>query len=306
MIEPGLFKLKPYRTLQELEALLVARWPGPQWDEDDADWEELCNNRVHVHRRLLDGESPVLLIAPLVPYTLLPNHKLLRDTIISARMGKDTWHWWGWQDKQLGGYWKEDHTDVKGWLELQVVKCLCQIMGVPSDYAWAAWVSGGMSNAVVTRMSRGFTNALFVRNLDGPITYKYVQFECGRVYNTETHLLEEGRPDLCISRCTGLPFPDKEFADLDERLADHDINLEEIFEGIRANEAMGRNDPYGAAVVAKLNLALDEFPEDFELVKMMHESFTANTATGEVQGGWPACLFRCFKVFASLWEYIAL
>ena len=38
---------------------------------------------------------------------------------------------------------------------------------------------------------------------------------------------------------------------------------------------------------------------EFELVSMMHSSFTAATPTGEAEGGWPVCLWRCFKVPAA-------
>ena len=99
-----------------------------------------------------------------------------------ASPGKDNWSWWTWLEKTLGGYWMEDHSDIKGWFELRVVDCLCQIVGVHKDRAWAGWVNGTVSSQVISRLGRGFTDSEFVRNLDGPQTYKYIQFQCGRVY----------------------------------------------------------------------------------------------------------------------------
>ena len=227
-IEPGLFKLKPYRSLAELEVIIRAEWPANSWDVVDSDWENICHQRLHVHRRLLSGESPAVLIAPLVPYTLMGNGKILKDMLVSARMGKDNWYWWTWQDREFGGFWAEDLSDTKGWFELRVVDCLCQIMGVHVDWAWPAWVNGTLTSAVISRLGRGFTNPLFVRNLDGTQTYNYIQFECGRVYNTETHTLESGRPELMISRCTGFRFPEQEFARFDAVLSEKGINLEAI------------------------------------------------------------------------------
>eukprot|EP00973_Karenia_brevis_P028024 3858966-Karenia_brevis.AAC.1 len=146
-IEPGLFKLKPYRSLAELEVMIRAEWPADSWDVVDNDWEDVCKQRLHVHRRLVSGESPAVLIAPLVPYTLMGNGKLLKDMLVSAKMGKDNWYWWTWQDREFGGFWAEDHSDIKGWFEMRVVECLCQIMGVHVDWAWPSWVSGTLTSA---------------------------------------------------------------------------------------------------------------------------------------------------------------
>ncbi len=83
------------------------------------------------------------------------------------------------------------------------------------------------------------------------------------------------------------------------------VDLVEVFGRIRANEALGQNDPYGASTVAALNLALTIAPDTFELVKMMHESFTPNTATGEREGGWPSCLYCAFKIPAASMKVVA-
>ena len=57
--------------------------------------------------------------------------------------------------------------------------------------------------------------------------------------------------------------------------------------------------------MAQLNAALDAFPVEFELLQMMHHSFTPNTETGEAEGGWPACLFRALKVPAAAMMVVA-
>ena len=102
-------------------------------------------------------------------------------------MGKDNWLYWTFRVAQHGGYWEEDHSDIKGFLEERVVECLCQVMGVHPDWAWPQWVQGPFASVVVSRLGKGFTDAHFLRYLDGSQTHKYIQFSCGRVYNTDTH-----------------------------------------------------------------------------------------------------------------------
>ena len=101
-----------------------------------------------------------------------------------------------------------------------------------------------MTESVIKRLGKGFTDAAFVRHLDGTQTYKYIQFDCGLMYNTETHELAQGRPDLMISRTTGFPYPTEEFARLKTGLEANGIDLENILQGIKDNEELGQCAPY--------------------------------------------------------------
>lgn len=97
-VEPGLFKLKPYRSKVVLEELIRTRWPSHDWTTLDADWKYICNKRIHVHRRLLAGECPILLIPDLVPYSLEPNGKIIKELLVAAKMGQK-YMWWSWTEK---------------------------------------------------------------------------------------------------------------------------------------------------------------------------------------------------------------
>ena len=88
-------------------------------------------------------------------------------------------------------------------------------------------------------------------------------------------------------------------------LADKGLDLELILQGIKDNEELGRVGPYADATVQRLNSIINLFPAEFELVKMMHESFTANTPDGEREGGWPSCIYRCFKIPAAAMMVVA-
>ena len=89
-------------------------------------------------------------------------------------------------------------------------------------------------------------------------------------------------------RSMSVPYPHEYFAKYEAGLLALGINLEEIFKTIKANEALSNNGPYANAVVSKLNQAVEAFP-DFEVVQMMHHSFTPTGPGGESKGGWPAC-----------------
>ena len=75
------FRLKPYRPRQQLMAQIKELWPRDDWDTVDEDWKGVCHKQVHVHRRLLAGESPAILVAPLLAYTLYQDH-LLKDCLL--------------------------------------------------------------------------------------------------------------------------------------------------------------------------------------------------------------------------------
>ena len=199
-----------------------------------------------------------------------------------------------------------DRSDIEGWLELRVVACLCQIVGIHPDRAWASWVGGAMAKGVVTRLARHFVNPDFVINVDGPQTYKYMQFSCGTAYNTVTHQTERGVPAMMITHTTGWPYPTEDFERLDRELSARGLDLEATFCTIRdAEDTGGGAQPYPADEVEALQAIVDAFPVEFELVQMMHSSFTANNADGEAAGGWPVCLWRCFKVAAASMMVVA-
>jgi len=199
-----------------------------------------------------------------------------------------------------------DRSDIEGWLELRVVACLCQIVGIHPDRAWASWVGGAMAKGVVTRLARHFVNPDFVINVDGPQTYKYMQFSCGTAYNTVTHQTERGVPAMMITHTTGWPYPTEDFERLDRELSARGLDLEATFCTIRdAEDTGGGAQPYPADELEALQAIVDAFPVEFELVQMMHSSFTANNADGEAAGGWPVCLWRCFKVAAASMMVVA-
>ena len=84
--------------MSELRDLIQARWPNHDWSQHDVDWKDLCNQRLHVHRRLMAGENPSLLLPELVAHTLQANGKVLKDLLVSAKMGQK-WMWWSWTEK---------------------------------------------------------------------------------------------------------------------------------------------------------------------------------------------------------------
>ena len=86
------------------------------------------------------------------------------------------------------------------------------------------------------------------------------------------------------------------FSRFDSELAAANLDLVPILESIKAREDEGDTSPYPMDIVTKLNDIVKLMPADFELLKMLHESFTADTDNGESDGGWPVCIWRCLKV----------
>ena len=163
--------------------------------------------------------------------------------------------------QELGGYWQLDRSDIEGWLELRVVECLCQIVGIHSDWAWAGWVSGALAKAVAVRLPRHFVNNSFVINVDGPQTYKYLQFSCGIAYNTTTHVPERGVPAMMITHNTGFPYPTADFQRIENGLTALGLDLEATLRFILEEENTGDyTEPYAASVVKQLHDVVNAFP----------------------------------------------
>lgn len=303
IVEPLGFVLKPYRSVAELLELLALKHsyvPRPLWDvtwDGAARFYERLNE---LHRRLHQGETPSIVAAGVVKHVLMrctrPGQitygKTLGD-IYKAAPGKDGKSvFFTFKTTTHGGMWEELHGKDHLRVEEHLVEAMCNVMGIPESHAYKSWVAGPFTSSIIGRIEGSLYDSNFMAMLDGEASQDKLMFACGRFWDLETFELKSGTPDVLISRHTGYDFPEAEMQDLERRLATAEVDLESVFEEVRvweeANHSNHRQYPQDLCDRLKQAMAFD----DFEIFRLLHDSFTMRGDSGETSGGWWVALFR--------------
>jgi len=295
------FVWKPYRRVAELlDRLGFADTTLGPWSIVEADWEVRMGQLDNLHKRLHAGELPALLAASEVPFVLCRDGQSLTD-LYKAGPGKCAGMcFYTFRTRPKGGMWERLNGDKVLPVEMDLVKSLCAVMGIEGDEATAAFLAGHFTSNILTRLGDALFDPALLGQLDGDASYGHIAFSCGLALELSTRQVSPATKDLYITRHVGYPYPEKELLEVDRQQAAAGLDLVQLLRRVRDWEAMPLNDgapTYPAALVADLN-RFAELPA-FELVDMLHNSFTTSCPDGERAGGWQVTIFRTGKVLAA-------
>ena len=296
------FVYKPYRTMAQLwDTLSIkAEIPVARFADIDLQWEKLCQGMANLHRRLALGELPVLIAAGVLPYVLYDTGRTLLSTY-KAGPGKCAgMSFYTYQEKSNGGFWARLNGEKVLDIEMDIVRALSVVLQVSVEDAPAEWMKGAFSQSILSRLGNVLFDASILGMLDSDASFKYLCFGCGTVISLETFNLVPASYDMFISKHTGYSYPTAEFAEVERQLTEKGVSLEEILKKARAWEGMPLNRGklrYSQEIIDGLN-TISALP-CFELIDMMHKSFTTTAMNGEDVGGWLVTVFRVGKVPAA-------
>jgi len=299
---PACFVNKPYRTVAQLWCELGVRadLSTEQLSHVDVHWERLCQDYGSLHRRLLAGEAPVLLAASVVPYVL---HGVGRSLVLTYKAGPGKcagMSFYTYKAQINGGYWVRLNGEKVLELEMDIVRSLANVLDVPFDFVPADWLKGAFTTAIIARLGNVLFDPAILGMLDSDPSFDYLCFGCGAVIDLTTIQPVPARQDMYISKHTGYPYPAAKFDEVQAQMTTAGVDLRAVLVELRTWEGMPLNSAetrYPRPLLEKLE-CLAALP-CFELLDMMHKSFTTRGADGEDAGGWLVCVFRALKIPAA-------
>ena len=308
LVEPLGFACKEYRTVAELLEVLAARHSyipdcvrGLTFDEHEEFYARFCE----LYKRLKAGERPTLRAAALLPSILVKPSRAggglaqaLGD-VYKAAPGKDGKSvYYTFTPTRLGGFWKELHGKDYLRVEEHLVEAMCNIVGLQEKYAPKDWVAGPFTSAIMSRIEGELYDADFLTDLDGEGTRDKLMFACGQYWDLNTFELKMGKPTIHMSRHTGYSFPVKEMEELEAKLTVAGIDVEGIFARVREWEKLpGGARQYTQSIIDDLQKIAEI--EEFEIFKMLHDSFTFRGDDGEKPGGFWVAIYRGLKLLVA-------
>ena len=178
-------------------------------------------------------------------------------------------------------------------LQLQILKAVCNVMNVKEEYAPAWLIKGTFTNMMASALGGQLFDPKALQAFDDHSSSGLIQFACGTVLNLRTCQTSAGRAEMMITKNTGYTYPAIEIERCD-------------FDGlvVLLNEAKTFQlfNPDARALPSGLVDRLNSFMQapHFEIVNMLHNSFTTRRPNGEEYGGWMVLFFRLCVVAAAL------
>jgi hypothetical protein len=298
---PSIFTFKPYRPRSELKALLCARWPeipehawSLRFSVEDVRLQ--CKTSDECTRRLLKGETPALPLSSHLPLMLLKHGCILKDVFKTIPGAQNKPCIYTCVQHSNGFLWEQL---TNGMTPLQLEKAIilaCSIQcGYDVHHTPAHWANGTLTSRVVPRLGCELFDAKFLERLDGEQTLKYMAFKCGTLYNMHTGAFERALADHCISFTVGYDCPKQT---LDALEASCGQRLRDALTNIQTHEALPGNSTVLPQGIRDELDAIFASPE-FEIIRMVHDSFTKNSPNGEEAGGWWVAIYRGLRVIAA-------
>ena len=177
---------------------------------------------------------------------------------------------------------------MKARLENIIFDACCRVLAVSSNRAPKHWQSGAMTigaaqRMAAQRMAAHLARPNFIANLDS--SNEEIQFSCGAIYNCKTPQIESGSPERMLSKHCGYEYPSEELKLIDAMLREKNIDVNGVFEAIKASEFLSG----GAAKFPKQVVdALDEMAtlDCFTLLRLMRDS--SHHLAKPAIGLWPS------------------
>ena len=79
-------------------------------------------------------------------------------------------------------------------------------------------MDGSLPSLMIRDIKSKLCDSAFQHKLDGLSTGKYIQFDCGHVWNCQAMKLQAGVPDLFISQSTHYHYPTEGLAKIRDKL----------------------------------------------------------------------------------------
>ena len=285
------------KTRQDILQLLQEKNPKldvATFTTTDPKWYDKQKSHVIVYRALKDGgsgEMPVVLAGGVFADLITATGAKLFADWLAIPGDRKSMDWWHFKRVGEGGWWEEIETPIaEAELEGLVLDAVCAVLRIPLEHLRRRFLNGSFLNQVVRRLGA----KLFVREFSRLMDTKphLLQFSCGMCLNTDTWLLEPGRPEYYITKTTGYPWPAEAIAACTAAEAGLSKSFSDVFARIKEFERLPgdySNFPQGISddLVALTNLPC------FTLMGRLHKSFDVPDY------GWPVTVLRCIKCPAA-------
>ena len=189
------FVHKPYRTKEQIVADLQLKFPEipPEYfAEVDLNWRRKAELTLEFKRRMMNGENPVLISKILVPEFLYKGRQV-RDQLRTVSGSKDSLDYVMFTQKLHGGSWKVVHRKIGDAFLKEICKDFClQVEGSKPGWGRARVMDGTLPSKMVLDIAAELYDPKLLVNLNGDDTWKFIQFECGRVLDTTDMTVHPG------------------------------------------------------------------------------------------------------------------
>ena len=189
------FVPKPYRTSEQITADLQIKFPSipPEYFlEVDPNWRRKAELSLEFKRRMINGENPVLISKILVPEFLYHGREV-RNQLRTVAGSKDSLDYVVFTQKLSGGSWKLVHRKIGDALLKEICKDFClAVEGNKPGWGRARVMDGTLPSKMVPDIAAELYDSQLLCKMNGEGTWKFVQFDCGRVLNITDLTLSPG------------------------------------------------------------------------------------------------------------------
>ena len=164
---------------------------------------------MECQKRIANDEMPWLFLAKLLKKMpmQLPVGYLIGECMATAATSKDGLDFWMFVARQKGGFWESAPSPIaRGRVTELVANMLSRLLHVPTLSLPDWFVSGGCPK-LISECPVHFYNKNLIESMDGEGTWDYLQYSDGIVERVSTGEVFEGRPELLIGKCLGIPYP---------------------------------------------------------------------------------------------------
>ncbi len=292
------FVSKPYRGQAELLAELKGRFPEIPvafFDEEEPNWRESAASSVELFRRLRAGETPALVACKVVPYYLQANGYLVRDEWRSVPAGKNSMQYFRYAVLPEGGHWSSPPMPVAvAELEEISARAATSTLAIDHEHAPAVVVRGPFTKQIVERLAKQLYDPHLLQKLDAEGSFRFVQFDCGRVLDCQSMLLSHGRPELYCHKSVGYQYPGAAINLIEQELAARGLDLEATLRRAKAFESSEDDfERYPRDIAAELD-AIADVP-GMEVLKV---GLSSGTSSWVLLGWWAWACWRARCVFS--------
>jgi hypothetical protein len=283
------FTLKPYRSFENL----LQMWHSTRSSFDratlfleDEQWKSSEAVVREAMSRLRAGETVPGCVGRALTRIPRPDGTRFFDDMVTVAGAKGSLEPWVFR-----GFWKQlDAVEANIVLSERLEAAMCALLRTEQRHVPERFLKPGFQSGVLDKICSVLFEATFLGKVDCETSAHFVQFACGRVFDTRTCAVSPGRPDMYISRACGYPFPHEALASMDTKFG---VIAAEVFDRIAQFDAEHPEGvpEYPADIVDALeNLAKQ--PE-FTLLRNVHECFA------HPDHGWVVTVWRCLKLIAA-------
>ena len=304
------FVYKPYRTRAELLQICAQEVPGGEslLQIRDGGWYNVAKKAAECAHRLQEDSrnAPVIWLGEILD-GLRVDDVLFRDRYKTSPCSGKSLDVYKCVSHGKGCLWEASKGDVDVFMEADIVKVLCGMMGLRSELeAPNELVGGSLTRSICTRLSQPLYDPIFLTKLDGEKNNGLIAFGCGTVVNMLTGEVRGARADDFIQRHVSYAYPREELSEIVELQKQLGFSLDDVLKDVNTWEMFPLNkgkDVYSESIRDRLNTLVTQVPH-FAFFELMHNSFTPNyneeeCPTPESYGGWQSTVFRTMKVPAA-------